>query len=73
MIENCPTAEQILEDVEKHPKVRCCPRCEHDVASMALTGLVYVFEPCNCGVVIYTHLIQRVYHRGCFLNANKTD
>ena len=67
---NCPTAEQVLKDAYHHPDRYKCPACGDDVSRIAMVRLVYTYEPCDCDIADYTHLVERVYHRECFIKAN---
>jgi hypothetical protein len=43
-----------------------CPTCS-DSTNVAITKIVYVFEPCECGDPEYTHLLEVLYHRACLV------
>ncbi|MBV1929810.1 MAG: hypothetical protein KUG81_09915 [Gammaproteobacteria bacterium] len=64
---NCPTAEQLIEEVKHHPRGHGCPVCGEDCGPVAMVYLVYTFEPCDCDQANYVHLVEAVYHRQCFL------
>jgi hypothetical protein len=43
-----------------------CPACEKNLAAVALTDIVYVFDVCKCGKATYAHLVEQLWHRECF-------
>ena len=54
-----------------HDFFQVCPGCKQDVMKIAITKLVYVHEPCDCELSVYRHLVEQLWHRECFLSANK--
>ena len=49
-----------------HESKSTCPGCGESVNRVGLTKLVYVFEPCDCDHMPYTHLTERLWHAQCF-------
>lgn len=67
----------ILENVDAATYIKCwpsghdwrtvCPRCKADCLNTALIEVAYVFERCDCGAPAFTHLVEQLWHRFCFL------
>lgn len=65
--------EQFLQTIRNDGHDReTCPGCGRDT-NVALTDLVYTFERCSCDCVDYVHLIERLWHRECFLKPGNTE
>lgn len=47
-----------------------CPGCGSQTDTVALTKLVKTHEVCSCSEAEYTHLVERTWHRTCFISAN---
>ena len=56
--------------VARSPWQMQCPDCGDPVNLTGLTELVYSFEVCDCGDPDFVHLIERLWHRDCFVTAN---
>lgn len=54
-----------------HPTRDFCPVCGEDCSGVALPKLVYTFEVCNCGSPPHEHLIEQLWHRGCFVKLHR--
>jgi hypothetical protein len=50
-----------------HRDFRICPNCLVDLRATSIAELLYTHEPCNCGTPDYTHHVEQVWHRQCFL------
>ena len=48
-----------------------CPVCIKNCGRVALSELVYTWEPCDCEKANFVHLSPTVWHKECFLNHNK--
>lgn len=64
------TVSDVLRTIDGHPDKRLCPVCSEQMARVALVDIVYAFEPCDCAVAPYRHLVQTLYHKNCFLDRN---
>lgn len=53
-----------------HERKAGCPGCGARTATVALTKLVKTHEVCSCNQAEYTHLVERTWHRTCFISAN---
>jgi len=53
---------------DAHHDARLCPICKKDCSTDALVDVVYTFRDCNCGQPMYTHLVEQLFHKSCFLN-----
>ena len=52
-----------------HKLEEACPVCFKDCMRIGITKLVYSYEVCRCDAVPYAHLLERLWHRECFINA----
>ena len=59
--------KDLLEKLPLHPRSSLCPICKKDIERVGLTHLVYAFEPCECAIAAYTHLVETIYHIPCFV------
>jgi len=50
-----------------------CPECGQSIMQTAIVDLVYTFEVCTCDEVPYTHLMETIWHRRCFVPIGGTD
>lgn len=57
-----------LEAVGLHAIGSSCPKCTRSVARVALVKLVYAFAVCGCDKFSYSHLVEQVWHRKCFVS-----
>lgn len=53
-----------------HERKAGCPGCGARTATVALTKLVKTHEVYSCNQAEYTHLVERTWHRTCFISAN---
>ncbi len=53
---------------------RYAPTCEcgADVRRAPIVNLVYTFEVCRCGSPDFDHLVERLWHRKCFVTSEQT-
>ncbi len=58
--------KDLLAAIPNHPNKKDCPGCGKAISNVALVKLVYAFEPCDCDVCTYKHLVETIYHRDCF-------
>jgi hypothetical protein len=53
-----------------HALEQPCPNCNQDCMNTAMVDLVYTYEVCSCAEFPqYPHLVERLWHRQCFINA----
>lgn len=50
-----------------HARNRACRVCGGDTHRAAMVHLAYTFEACNCPSAPYTHLVETLWHRRCFV------
>ena len=50
---------------------RKCPIDGSDLMRVGITGLAYTFELCNCLAADYTHLVEQMWHRACFIRSGE--
>lgn len=43
-----------------------CPGCHLDCNTVGLPSLLYTFESCDCAAFPYAHLVEQLWHRGCY-------
>lgn len=65
------TAEEALKNMSLytwpfHPQAAICPVCHKDCKHQPLAILLYVFEGCDCQGRLAPHLVEQLYHRGCY-------
>ncbi len=51
----------------RHTIFQDCPLCGEDVSKIAIVKLVYTHVPCDCGEPDYTHLVEQLWHKNCYL------
>ena len=61
-----PALRDLLSTLKDHPWVRVCKVCDKDCGKVAITKLVYTYEPCDCNAAPYVHLVENIYHATCF-------
>lgn len=54
-------------EIKAHPAAAVCPRCGADMLRKGIVDLVYTFEVCRCDRVDYSHLMEQLWDRECFL------
>ena len=52
-----------------HPNAAICPGCGHDMLRVGVVDIAYVYEPCTCDLATYTHIVETLWHRRCFLKS----
>jgi SOS-response transcriptional repressor LexA len=52
-----------------HKAARYGPPCGQDMAVIGLPSILYTYETCSCGTPEYDHLIEQLWHRGCFVDS----
>lgn len=52
-----------------HPSAAICPECGGNCKSNRIIELFFTFEPCSCGNPSYTHLVEQLHHKDCYINA----
>lgn len=57
------------EITDGHAILSQCPGCNEDLGGVAMMNLVYTFTACDCDKAVYVHLVEQVWHRKCFANA----
>jgi hypothetical protein len=57
--------KELLATIKGHDR-SACPGCQKSLRSVAMVDIVYTFEPCECAVAKYRHLIETLWHRECF-------
>lgn len=62
-------ADFVLHRSNAHKLEELCPSCLKDCMRIGITKLVYSFELCKCEAAAYEHLVERLWHRECFVNA----
>ena len=65
------TAQQLVKLTKRHKKNYKCKVCGDDCGRIGMVNLVYVFETCVCEEAGYTHLVERLYHRNCFVEMER--
>ena len=52
---------------DRHTIFQNCPVCGEDVSKIAIIKLVYTHAICECGTPEYPHLVEQLWHKGCFI------
>lgn len=58
--------KELLATIKDHERKSSCPVCARAIGQVALVDLVYAFEPCDCDIAKFQHLVETIYHRECF-------
>jgi hypothetical protein len=56
-----------------HPYNGDCAGCAAVCSTTAMVSLVYTFERCDCPHAPYVHLVERLWHRGCFVASERAS
>lgn len=56
-----------MHNPNRHTVFQNCPMCGEDVSRIAVVKLIYTYATCECGEPDYTHLVEQLWHKACFL------